>query len=81
MERRHEIYNETVNYVEAQAALGRVLLLRPESPLPVKRISRDPEQLQRTYELGRMMAEKHIEAIQAFLGRTGGSVSSFQSHD
>ncbi|MBO4630874.1 MAG: patatin family protein [Lentisphaeria bacterium] len=67
MERRHKIYNETVNYVEAQAALDRVLLLRPESTLPVRRISRDPEQLQRTYDLGRMLAEKKLKAIKSFL--------------
>ena len=66
MEQRHEKYNETVRYVEAQAAAGRVLLLRPESPLPVKRITRDPDILQKTYELGRHQAEQRLNELKEF---------------
>ena len=67
MERRHEVYNETVRYVENRAARGKVLLLRPEGPLPVKRISHDPARLQRTYDLGRELASKRLPEIRAFL--------------
>lgn len=66
MEERHVKYNETVRYVEEQAAAGRVLLMRPESPLPIKRITRDPELLQKTYDLGRRQAEKRLDEIKAF---------------
>ena len=66
MEHRHEKYNETVRYVEAQAAAGRVLLLRPESPLPIKRITRDPDLLQKTYELGRRQAEQRLKELREF---------------
>ena len=66
MEERHVKYNETVRYVEEQAAAGRVLLMRPESPLPIKRITRDPELLQKTYDLGRRQAEKRLDEIRAF---------------
>lgn len=66
MEQRHEHYNETVNYVEAQAALGNVLLLRPEHTLPISRICRDPELLTQTYELGREQARKHLAELQSF---------------
>jgi len=66
MEKRHERYNETVRYVEEQAAAGRVLLLRPESPLPIKRITRDPDLLQKTYELGRHHAEQRLKELKAF---------------
>ena len=66
MEERHVKYNETVRYVEEQAAAGRVLLMRPESPLPIKRITRNPELLQKTYDLGRRQAEKRLDEIKAF---------------
>ena len=66
MEERHVKYNETVRYVEEQAAAGRVLLMRPESPLPVKRITGDPELLQNTYDLGRRQAEKRLDELKAF---------------
>ncbi|MBQ9337208.1 MAG: patatin family protein [Lentisphaeria bacterium] len=67
LERRHEVYNETVRYVEARAAEGKVLLLRPEGPLPMKRICHDPGRLQRTYDLGRELARKRLAEIRAFL--------------
>lgn len=66
MEERHVKYNETVRYVEEQAAAGRVLLMRPESPLPVKRITGDPELLQQTYDLGRHQAEQRLQELKMF---------------
>ena len=69
IERRHIIYNETVRYVESCAAEGKVLLLRPEAPLPMKRICHDPAQLQQTYDLGRELALRRLETIRAFLAK------------
>ncbi|MBO4646731.1 MAG: patatin family protein [Lentisphaeria bacterium] len=66
MEQRHEIYNETVRYVESCAGSGSVLLLRPENPLGVKRICHDPEQLLAAYEAGRSLARKRLPEIRAF---------------
>ena len=66
MEERHVKYNETVRYVEEQAAAGRVLLMRPESPLPIKRITRDPDLLQKTYDLGRHQAERRLKELKEF---------------
>ena len=66
MEKRHEKYNETIRYVEKQESVGRVLLFRPEFPLPVKRISRDEVLLQQTYDLGRWQAEKRLVELKRF---------------
>ena len=68
MEQRHERYNEEVRYAESQAALGKVLLLRPDQVLPAGRICRDPELLKRTYELGREMAHRRLPELKAFAG-------------
>lgn len=67
METRHLHYNDEVEYAERQAAYGQVLLLRPETVLPVKRICHDPELLQQTYDAGRELALKKLPELQRFL--------------
>ena len=67
MEMRHIHYNEEVEYVERQAEAGHVLLLRPETVLPVKRISHDPELLQQTYDAGRELGRKKLPELRRFL--------------
>ena len=66
MEKRHEIYNETIRYVESCARSGSVLLLRPERPLGVPRICHDPGRLLSAYEAGRSLARKRLPEIRAF---------------
>ena len=66
LESRHRVYNETVDYIEAQAARGDVLLIRPEVPLPVKRICHDPALLQQTWAAGQAQAEKYAAELREF---------------
>lgn len=66
IEKRHEVYNETIRYIESCAESGSVLLLRPEQPLGVKRICHDPGQLLTAYEQGRALARKRLSDIRAF---------------
>lgn len=68
LEHRHEVYNASLAYVRRQEAAGRILVLRPGSPLPVSRTDRDPDHLQACYDLGRAAAQKQLEEIKAFLG-------------
>ena len=63
---RHKVYNETVAYVEKQAAAGKVLLIRPEERLPVGRLCHDPELLQKTYDIGFRTGKKYLPEIQRF---------------
>ena len=67
MENRHRVYNETLAYVEKQASEGKVLLLRPEGTLPIRRICHDPDKLQFVYDTGKALAYKHLEEICSFL--------------
>ena len=64
---RHLMYNETLAYIEEQAAKGSVLVIRPEKPLPVDRLSHDPDLLQATYDAGKAVAEKLLPQIRLFL--------------
>lgn len=66
--KRHEIYNETVEYVKKLEQDGRVFVIRPEAPLGISRLERNPEELTRVYEAGRKAAEENLSSMRAFLG-------------
>ena len=64
---RHLVYNAQTEYVLRRRDEGDVLVIRPEAPLPVKRITKDPGLLQETYDVGRRTAEKQLERLREFL--------------
>ncbi|MDY4443539.1 MAG: patatin family protein [Butyricicoccus sp.] len=64
---RHDIYNATTAYIRKLEQKGRVLVIRPEAPLNIARVEHDPKELTRVYQLGRSVAEKRLEEMQAFL--------------
>ena len=64
---RHNMYNVTLQYIENALAAGKIFVFRPEAPLPAQRICRDPKLLQKTYDLGRVQAEKELKNLQKYL--------------
>ena len=66
---RHLMYNETTQYVKDEAKKGNVFILCPDTPLPVKRIEKDPENLKLAYNEGRKVALKNLSAIKEFLSQ------------
>lgn len=64
---RHIGYNETLAYIKEQEEKGKVLVIRPDAPLPVGHIEHDAEKLRVVYELGRKEGEKQLSAIRSFL--------------
>lgn len=69
METRHLVYNETLAYIAEKEAAGEILVLRPESALPVSRVEKNPENLRKAYDIGREMAKARMESIRAFLNQ------------
>lgn len=67
LEKRHQMYNDTLRYLEEQKQKGSIFLIRPESPLPIGRICHDPEKLQQTYDIGRQHAQKYLTDLQHFV--------------
>ncbi len=65
--RRHEMYNETLEYLWQEEKRGTTLILCPDEKLPIDRIEHDPEKLRAVYNIGRTHAEKHLEGIRTFL--------------
>lgn len=49
---RPEVYNRTLDEIEQLEKEGKAFVIRPSRPLTIGRMERDPEKLQRTYELG-----------------------------
>jgi len=67
MNKRHKMYNDEVAYAEKRAKEGRIFMLRPPEALPVNRTSKDPELLQKTYDIGYRMAKEMLDEIKEFL--------------
>ena len=67
VENRHIIYNETLQYIEAQERAGNLLVIRPKEALPVSRVEHDPARLRAAWGAGRRIAEARLEEIREFL--------------
>ncbi|MBR3944335.1 MAG: hypothetical protein IKK15_04495, partial [Akkermansia sp.] len=67
MAQRHEVYNNTLAYIESQEAAGNVLVIRPEAPLPVGRVEKNPANLRAAYNIGRDAATARLADIRRYL--------------
>ncbi|MBQ4595209.1 MAG: patatin family protein [Akkermansia sp.] len=76
MAQRHEVYNNTLAYIEAQEAAGNVLVIRPEAPLPVSRVEKNPANLRAAYNIGRDTATERLAEIRRYLDELGISKNS-----
>ncbi|MBO5257837.1 MAG: patatin family protein [Clostridia bacterium] len=66
--RRHEMYNETLEYLREEERRGNTLILCPDEKLPIERVERDPAKLREVYGIGQAYAEREMERIMEFLG-------------
>lgn len=64
---RHEMYNDTVRYIEKQQKNGAAFVIRPQKPITIKRTEKDPAKLREIYTLGRETMETMMPALRAFL--------------
>lgn len=58
-----EVYEATQHLIDERVKEGRVFSIRPERPIPVGRLSRDPEDVRRAYGLGVKDAQKALPAL------------------
>lgn len=64
---RHNIYNQTTEYLEQQEKAERVFVIRPSETPMAGRMESDPAKIRLTYELGRRDAISHLNDIRCFL--------------
>ena len=69
MEERHLMYNEEKRYIRGKEKNGEVLVLRPDEPLNISAIEKDPAQLERVYNHGQEVARRNLERIREYLGK------------
>ncbi len=67
MDNRHNAYNETVGYINEKEKNGEIFVIRPKEDLPVTRVEKDPEKLQKAYDIGRQTAIEQLAEIKRFL--------------
>ena len=67
MKIRHEIYNQEREYVREREAAGAAYLIYPPEKLPIGRISHEPKDMRRVYDIGYAEGLKHLEAVREFL--------------
>lgn len=69
MDRRHIMYNSQREYIAESERKGNCLVIRPDQPLPIGRISHDPEMMKTVYDMGRRKAESMLDEIREFCNR------------
>ena len=69
MKNRHIVYNEETEYVFNKAAKGDLIVICPEKSLDISRTEKNPDELRRVYEAGRIAALGRIAEIKRFLTR------------
>ena len=58
-----EVYEATQRLIDERVKEGRVFPIRPERAIPVGRLTRDPEDVRRAYDLGARDAKKALPAL------------------
>lgn len=64
---RHERYNAMTDRIAEDEKQGKVLVLRPPEALGISRTEKDPEELERVYQMGRRIALQRLDEVRAYL--------------
>ena len=67
LEHRHEVYNATLDDLARREAAGEIFVVRPSESVKVPSLCREPEELERIYQIGRRDAEATLPALEAYL--------------
>jgi len=64
---RHQMYNQQMEGIDQREASGKSLVIRPPQSLEIGHTEKNPDELERVYQIGIREAEKRLEDIQSFL--------------
>lgn len=67
LENRHEMYNETLEYIRKEEETGKLFVIRPSRKLEVGAVERNQQRLEAVYQCGRKDASERLEEIKAWL--------------
>ncbi|MEG2428941.1 MAG: DUF6363 domain-containing protein, partial [Oscillospiraceae bacterium] len=69
LDRRHEVYNETLNYINSLEKMGKAIVIAPSIPILMSRFEKKRPILDIVYNLGRKDAATNIDLILELLGK------------
>lgn len=64
---RHEVYNRQMEEIDEKERRGEILVLRPPESLGIRRTERDPNELERVYQIGRRVAHDALPRVREYL--------------
>ena len=64
---RHILYNAQMDDIDRKEARGEVFVIRPPEDPGISRTEKDPEELERVYQMGRAEASRRLEKMKEFL--------------
>lgn len=67
LENRHERYNATLDDIAAREEAGELFVMRPSESVKLPGIVRDPEELERVYQVGRRDAQARLGELERYL--------------
>ena len=67
LERRHEIYNETLEHIRQKEKQGDLIVIRPEKALPIGKIEHNADKMRAVHAIGYRTGRKYAEQVEAFL--------------
>lgn len=67
MEKRHEVYNDTLNFIDKLEQEGKVFIIRPSKPLGIGRFENDKDKLRGAYQQGYEDTQKIYRELISFL--------------
>ena len=64
---RHQMYNQQMEEIDQREATGEFLVIRPSQALRIGHTEKNPDELERVYQIGIREAEKRLGDIRGFL--------------
>ena len=66
---RHIVYNRQLEQIRERERAGYALVIRPPEDLKIGRTEKDPNELERVYQIGRRVALDLLDEVRVFLGQ------------
>lgn len=67
LQNRHNMYNDTLEYIKNEEAKGNTFVISPERDLGIGHVEHNADNIKRVYEIGRQTGKKNLEKIKSFL--------------
>ena len=65
---RHDVYNAQMEEIDRKEECGEAMVIRPLEALGIGRTEKDPDELERVYQMGRDEAVRRLAELRLFLG-------------